>query len=141
MLQVKLPPNCKTTLTDRGVRVKMTYSTKLDVGEHKDKGITVFQGRDYYTKKGKFRKGSKYYSFEFDITTQINLNRMISEIYTKYFEYKQKGMILKCLTDISIANKQIEALSKSMFPGTWDLRNLNNNNELPPPPQQITLDF
>jgi len=141
MLQVKLPPNCRTTLTDSGIRVKMTYSTKLSLGEHKDKGITVFQGRSYYDKNGKLRKGRRYYSFEFDITTQMNLNRMISEIYIKYFEYKQKGMILKCLTDISIANKQIEALSKSMFPGTWDLRNLNNNNELPPPPSEIHLDF
>ena len=141
MLQVKLPPNCKTTLTNSGIRVKMTYATKLDVGEHKDKGITVFQGRNSYDKNGKFKKGSKYYSFEFDVTTQMNLNRMMSEIYTKYFEYKQKGMVLKCLTDIDIANKQIKALSRSMFPGTWDLHNLNNDNELPPPPDEIHLDF
>ena len=141
MLQVKLPPNCKTTLTDSGVKVKMTYSTKLRLGEHKDKGITVFQGRDYYDKNDKFIKGRKYYSFEFTVTTQMNLNRMMSEIYTKYFEYKQKGMVLKCLTDIDIANKQIEALSRSMFPGTWDILHLKNNNELPPPPDEITFKF
>jgi hypothetical protein len=139
MLQVKLPPNCKTTLTDSGVKVKMTYSTKLSLGEHKDKGITVFQGRDYYDKNDKFIKGRKYYSFEFTVTTQMNLNRMMSEIYTKYFEYKQKGMVLKCLTDIDIANKQIEALSRSMFPGKWDLLHLKDDNELTPPPDQITI--
>lgn len=141
MIQIKLPPNCRTTLTNNGVKVKMTYSTKLRLGEHKDKGITVFQGRDYYTKKGKFIKGSKYYSFEFTVTTQMNLNRMISEIYTKYFEYKKKGMVLKCLTDIDIAEKQIEALSRSMFPGTWDTLHLKNDNKLPPPPDQITFKF
>jgi len=141
MLQVKLPPNCRTTLTDSGIRVKMTYSTKLSLGEHKDKGITVFQGRSYYDKNGKFRRGRKYYSFEFDITTQMNLNRMVSEIYTKYFEYKKKGMVLKCLTDIDIAEKQIEALSKSMFPGRWDIYHLKNDNELPPPPEQISFKF
>ena len=141
MLQVKLPPNCRTTLTDSGIRVKMTYSTKLSLGEHKDKGITVFQGRSYYDKNGKFRRGRKYYSFEFDITTQMNLNRMVSEIYTKYFEYKKKGMVLKCLTDIDIAEKQIKALSKSTFPGTWDIYHLKNDNELPPPPEQISFKF
>jgi hypothetical protein len=141
MIQIKLPPNCRTTLTDSGIRVKMTYSTKLSLGEHKDKGITVFQGRSYYDKNGKFIRGRKYYSFEFDITTQMNLNRMVSEIYTKYFEYKKKGMVLKCLTDIDIAEKQIEALSKSMFPGRWDIYHLKNNNQLPPPPDEISFKF
>jgi hypothetical protein len=119
----------------------MTYSTQLSLGEHKDKGITVFQGRDYYTKKGKFMRGKKYYSFEFDIPTQNNLNIMMTEIYNKYFEYKKKGMVLKCLTDIDIAEKQIEALSKSMFPGRWDIYHLKNNNQLPPPPDEISFKF
>lgn len=139
---VKLPPNCKLTYTDRGVRIRMTYSTQLRLGEHKDKGITVFQGRDYLTKKGKFMRGRKYYSFEFDIPTQYNLNKMMTEIYDKYFEYKKKGMVLKCLTDIDIANKQIAALSKSMFPGTWDTLHLrDDDNELPPPPDSIELNW
>ena len=141
MIQIKLPPNCRTTLTNNGVRVRMTYSTQLSLGEHKDKGITVFQGRDYYTKKGKFMRGKKYYSFEFDIPTQNNLNIMMTEIYNKYFEYKKKGMVLKCLTDIDIAEKQIEALSKSMFPGRWDIYHLKNNNQLPPPPDEISFKF
>ena len=120
----------------------MTYSTKLRLGEHKDKGITVFQGRDYYTKKGKFIRGRKYYSFEFDIPTQYNLNKMRTEIYDKYFEYKKKGMILKCLNDKDIAEKQIAALSRSMFPGKWDLLHLrDNDNELSSPPDEIQLDW
>ena len=137
---VKLPPNCKLTYTDRGVRIRAVYATKLRLGEHKDKGITVFQGRDYYTKKGKFIRGSKYYAFEYDIPTQYNLNKMMTEIYNKYFEYKKKGMVLKCLTDIDIANKQIAALSKSMFPGTWDTLYLKDDNQLPPP-DEISLDL
>jgi hypothetical protein len=50
-------------------------------------------------------------------------------------------MVLKCLTDIDIANKQIAALSKSMFPGTWDTLYLKDDNQLPPRPTQIELDF
>jgi len=37
--------------------------------------------------------------------------------------------------------KEIDALSNSTVPGTWDLLHLKNNNQLPPPPSQISLDL
>jgi hypothetical protein len=36
--------------------------------------------------------------------------------------------------------KDNNILSKSNFPGTWDIWR-EKNNQLPPPPKQITIDF
>ena len=136
---IKLPPNCRLTYTDNGVKVRMTYSTVLPVGIHE--GLEVFQGRDYYTKKGKFMRGKRYLVLEFDVATQYNLNKMFIAIRQTYYEFKQKAMIFNRIKKQDKIGKEVQVLSKSMFPGTWDILYLKDDNQMPPPPNQITFKF
>lgn len=121
---VTLPKNCKVNYSNDGVYVRATYATSLPVGLHD--GITVFSNW----------KGRKYFSIEFNVKYQNNLPTLVTE---KYFQTKKKAMLFNRMKKQEHLQKEINILSNSEFPGTWDIIHLKNDNQLPNPPSQLTI--
>jgi hypothetical protein len=122
---VKLPKNCKVNYFNDGVYVKATYATSLPTGVHD--GVTVFANW----------QGRRYFSLEFNVKYQNNMPTIVME---KYYQYKKKAMLFNRMKKQEQLQKEIDVLSNSIIPGTWDLHILKNNNQLPPPPDEISLD-
>jgi hypothetical protein len=123
---VQLPKNCSIHYYTDGVHVKATYATSLPEGFHD--GVYVFSNY----------KGRRYFSLSYEVKYQNNMPMIVRE---KYFETKKKAMLFNRLQKQQQLQKEIDILSTSQFPGTWDLLHLKNNNQLPPPPSQISLDL
>jgi hypothetical protein len=123
---VQLPKNCRIHYYTDGVHVKATYATSLPEGFHD--GVYVFSNY----------KGRRYFSLSYEVKYQNNMPMIVRE---KYFETKKKAMLFNRLQKQQQLQKEIDILSTSQFPGTWDLLHLKNNNQLPPPPSQISLDL
>lgn len=123
---VTLPKNCKLVYFDDRVHVKATYATTLSIGEHD--GVKVFANW----------QGRRYFTLTFDVKYQHNMPEIVKN---KYFEIKKKAMLFNRMKKQEHLQKEIDILSTSKIPGSWDLLCLKNDNQLPEPPQQITLDF
>ena len=123
---VQLPKNCSIHYYNDGVHVKSTYATSLPEGFHD--GVYVFSNY----------KGRRYFSLSYEVKYQNNMPMIVRE---KYFETKKKAMLFNRLQKQQQLQKEIDILSTSLFPGTWELLHLKNNNQLPPPPSQISLDL
>jgi hypothetical protein len=104
----------------------MTYATTLEEGMHD--GVLVFSNW----------QGRRYFSLTFDVKYQNNMPTIVRE---KYFQHKKKAMLFNRMQQQIQLQKEIDALSKSAVPGTWDIVHLKGNNQLPPPPDQITFKF
>jgi len=123
---VQLPKNCSMHYYSDGVHVKSTYATSLPEGFHD--GVFVFSNY----------KGRRYFSLEFKVDYQNNMPMIVRD---RYFQTKKKAMLFNRMQKQQMLQKEIDALSNSTVPGTWDLLHLKNNNQLPPPPSQISLDL
>ena len=123
---VQLPKNCSIHYYNDGVHVKSTYATSLPEGFHD--GVYVFSNY----------KGRRYFSLSYEVKYQNNMPMIVRE---KYFETKKKAMLFNRLQKQQQLQKEIDILSTSQFPGTWELLHLKGNNQLPPPPSQISLDL
>jgi hypothetical protein len=123
---VQLPKNCKVLYFNDGVHVKMTYATSLSEGMHD--GVLVFSNW----------QGKRYFSLEFNVKYQNNMPMLVRE---KYFQHKKKAMLFNRMQKQQHLQREIDALSNSPVPGTWDIVHLKRGNQLPPPPTQIELDF
>ena len=123
---VQLPKNCSIHYYTDGVHVKSTYATSLPEGFHD--GVYVFSNY----------KGRRYFSLSYEVKYQNNMPMIVRE---KYFETKKKAMLFNRLQKQQQLQKEIDILSTSLFPGTWELLHLKGNNQLPPPPSQISLDL
>jgi hypothetical protein len=123
---VQLPKNCSIHYYTDGVYVKATYATSLPEGFHD--GVYVFSNY----------KGRRYFSLSYEVKYQNNMPMIVRE---KYFETKKKAMLFNRLQKQQQLQKEIDILSTSQFPGTWELLHLKGNNQLPPPPSQISLDL
>lgn len=133
---VQLPKNCKVSYNSNGVKVRMVYSTELPQGVYD--GVTVWKSYDYTDKNNKKCKGKNYFALEFQVDYQKNLPMLINKAY---FEYKKKAMLFNRMQKQQLLQREIDALSNSEFPGTWDIWHLRQDNQLPPPPSQISLDL
>ena len=131
---VTLPKNCRVSYNSQGVHVRMVYSTQLPQGVHD--GVTVWKSNDYTDKNGKRCKGKNYFALEFQVDYQKNLPMLINKAY---FEYKKKAMMFNRSKKVDKLRKELEILSNSEFPGTWDIWHLGQDNQLPDPPDEITL--
>ena len=58
----------------------------------------------------------------------------------EYFKVKKKAMLFNRMKKQQHLQKEIDALSNSTVPGTWDIVHLKHGNQLPPPPNEISLD-
>lgn len=121
---VQLPKNCKVLYFNDGVHVKMTYATSLPEGMHD--GVHVFANW----------QGKRYFSLEFNVKYQNNMPMLVRE---KYFQHKKKAMLFNRMQKQQHLQKEIDALSNSAVPGTWDIVHLKRGNQLPPP-DEISLD-
>jgi len=122
---VTLPKNCKVVYGSTGVFVKMIYATCLPVGEYD--GITVFKSP---------KSGKNYFELNFHVDYQKDMPMKVSKAY---FEHKKKAMLFNRLKKQEIIKKEIEIISNSDFPGTWDIWHLKQNNQLPNPPLQLSI--
>ena len=122
---VTLPKNCKVIYGNTGVFVKMIYATSLPVGEHD--GINVFKSPN---------SGKRYFELNFHVDYQKNMPMKVTEAY---FEHKKKAMLFNRLKKQEVLKKEIEIISNSEFPGTWDIWHLKQNNQLPNPPNQLNI--
>jgi hypothetical protein len=118
-----LPKNCKVIYTNSGVNVRMTYATELPEGVYD--GVTVFQTNGYIDKNGRNIKGKKYFALEFNVDYQKNLPMLLTKAY---FEHKKKAMLWGRMQKQQLLQREIDALSKSNFPGTWDINHFRNPN-------------
>lgn len=123
---VQLPKNCSIHYYTDGVHVKATYATSLPEGFHD--GVYVFSNY----------KGRRYFSLSYEVKYQNNMPMIVRE---KYFETKKKAMLFNRFQKQQQLQKEINILSISNIPGTWDLLHLKGNNQLPPPPSQTSLDL
>jgi hypothetical protein len=131
---VTLPKNCRIAYTSNGVHVKMTYSTELPVGTYD--GITVWESYPYTDKNGKTCRGKKYFALEFQVDYQKNLPMLINKTY---FEYKKKAMLWNRMQKQQLLQREIDALSNSDFPGSWDIWHIRQGTQLPNPPKQLSI--
>jgi hypothetical protein len=123
---VQLPKNCKVYYFNDSVQVRMTYATTLNEGMHD--GVMVFSNW----------KGRRYFSLTFDVKYQNNMPMIVMD---KYYQHKKKAMLFNRMQKQQHLQKEIDILSNSDHPGTWNIAHLKNSNQLPPPPTQIELDF
>lgn len=122
---VQLPKNCTVIYGNTGVFVKMIYATSLPIGEHD--GITVF----------KSPKSSKnYFELNFHVDYQKDMPMKVTKAY---FEHKKKAMLWNRMQKQQLLQKEIEIISNSEFPGTWDIWHIRQGNQLPNPPKQLSI--
>ena len=131
---VTLPKNCKVSYNSNGVKVRMVYSTELPQGVYD--GVTVWESYPYVDKNGRQIKGKKYFALEFEVAYQNNLPMLINKTY---FEYKKKAMLFNRMQKQQLLQKEIDLLSNSDFPGTWDIWHIRQGNQLPNPPKQLSI--
>jgi hypothetical protein len=119
---VQLPKNCKVYYFNDSVQVRMTYATTLNEGMHD--GVMVFSNW----------KGRRYFSLTFDVKYQNNMPMIVMD---KYYQHKKKAMLFNRMQKQQHLQKEIDILSNSDHPGTWNIAHLKNGNQMPPPPTQI----
>ena len=122
---VQLPKNCKVLYFNDGVYVRATYATSLSEGMHN--GVLVFSNW----------KGRRYFSLEFNVKYQNNMPMIVRD---EYYRVKKKAMLFNRMQKQEHLQREIDALSNSVIPGTWDIVHLKHGNQLPPPPDEISLD-
>jgi hypothetical protein len=81
-------------------------------------------------------KGRRYITFEYDVKYQHNMPMIVRDMY---FQTKKKAMLFNRKKKIQHLEKQVDILSASEIPGSWDLLCLKNNNQLPEPPDEIWI--
>jgi len=122
---VQLPKNCKVFYSNDRVQVKMTYATSLPEGEQE--GVIVFANR----------QGKRYFTLQYELKYQNNMPTLLLE---KYYQHKKKAMLFNRMQKQRYLQKEIDILSNSIKPGTWDIAHLNTN-QLPPPPDEIYVPY
>jgi hypothetical protein len=123
---VTLPKNCKIVYFNDRVHVKATYATSVPIGNYD--GINVFANY----------QGRRYFTLTFDVKYQHNMPYIVKDMY---FKIKGEAMMFNRTKKVERLKKEMDLLSKSKFPGLWDLMVLDDINQFPPPPDEIYLPY